>query len=191
MEVFFLDKFEDRSASDSEDDCEPPKKKTRILRTWLKDQELDTTKKAEDFMNSKTDWKISSTKNTSSGHRVDYRCSFGKYRSKECPAYMYLLYHSVSAKVSLYKTECGHSNHDLGCTRGLSLEMKAFIREKFNDGIVKPNGILNIMRQKNMVESTKSKLTTFLKTLRYEKYDCPTISANEIRKWCEKKRSAI
>lgn len=148
MEVSSLDKFNDRSASHSEDDYEPPKKKTRILRTWLKDQEFDTTKKEQDFMNSKTDWKISSTKYALSGHPVEYRCLFGKYRSKECPAGMYLLYHSDSAKVSLYKTECGHSNHDLGCTRGLSLEMKAFIREKFNDGIVKLNGILNIMRQK-------------------------------------------
>ena len=128
---------------------------------------------------------------TPSGHRITFRCSGGQFRSKECPAGLYLLYHADSQKVSMYETACAHDNHTDESSRGLSSEVKEFMKEKFKDGVRKPNAILALFREKQMKEPNKSKLSTFLKTLREEMYGSPTVSAAELCSWCENRTSVL
>lgn len=61
-----------------------------------------------------------------------------------------MLYHSTSEKVSLFTTQCGHKHDDNAeiISRGLSHEIKNFIKQKYEVGIQKPNALLAIMRQK-------------------------------------------
>ena len=66
--------------------------------------------------------------------------------------------------------------------------MKTFVREKYGDGITKSNAILDVIRKRNMVEPEKSKLVSFLQTLRTETFGSPTISSNELRTWCTERK---
>lgn len=154
-------------------------------RVWLKAEEYLCPEDAEKAVSLQKVWKKASSKNTLDGVKVEYRCSEGQYRVNECPARLYLLYHNTSAKVSLFKTDSGHDNHTTEKKRGISDEMKTFIRQKFEEGIQKPNAILAVIRQKNMPEIEKSKLNTYLKQLRLEKYGVATISGTEITEWCK------
>lgn len=119
-------------------------------------------------------WKKSSSKNTADGHKVADQCAAGTYRRNECPASIYLLYHSTSNQVSMFKTDCEHDNHSDNPSRGLSTDMKNFIKEKFDEGFRKPNSILAVMRKKNtyMNEPPKSNLISYLRLLREQVYGC-------------------
>ncbi|KAK7601130.1 hypothetical protein V9T40_008571 [Parthenolecanium corni] len=184
-EVSYLNDFNDDSESDSEC-CEPkPKKRRTSYRNWSKKQDFSSPAEAEDFVTRKVIWKKCSSKNTTAGLRVEYHCTAGQYRRKECPAGLYLLYHSSSNSVLLYETECEHDNHVTDPIRELSNDMKLFIKEKFNEGIQKPDAILAVIRQKKLVEPPKSRIISYLKILREVKYGSPTVSAREISAWCE------
>ena len=162
--VLFVDDFEDGTFSEGEGRAAPRKKKRLPNRIWLKRAEFNSPKEAEQAVNPM--WKKSSSKNTPHGLRVEYRCTGGTYRINECPAGLYLLYHSTSSKVSLFRTDSDHDNHVPDPRRGLSQELKLFIAEKFEEGIQKPNALLALIRQKKMKEPAKTKIITYLKTLR-------------------------
>ena len=49
-------------------------------------------------------------------------------------------------------------------------DLKNFIKQKFADGVTKPNAILHAIREAKMSEPIKSKITSYLQHLRYEKY---------------------
>lgn len=104
------------------------------------------------------------------------------------PSWVILLYDSYSEKVSLYETECGHENQVTDPTRGLSPDLKDFIRKKFNEGVKKPNSLLYpSIRQAVLKELDKAKVVSFLKTVREAKYGSSTISAAELYTWCQEK----
>ena len=60
-------------------------------RLWIERESLATPKEAELAVEMRKIWKKSSTKETTSGRRVNYRCTAGRYRVLECPAGLYLL----------------------------------------------------------------------------------------------------
>lgn len=182
--------LEDFNESEGEENVVGKPKRTRQQnRIWLKREEFDSAEEAEKDVNSKKIWKKSSSKNTLDGSKVEYRCIGGKYRNNECPAGIYLLYHATSAKVSLFTTECDYDNHNTEPARGLDNELKNFIKQKYEDGIQKPNAILAVIRQNKMTEPQKSKLLNYLKQLRHEKYGVSTISGTEITDWCKQKET--
>jgi len=94
----------------------------------------------------------------------------------------------MGSEVSLYETKCAHDDHVDHSTQGLSQEMKDFVRQKFTDGVRKPNAILAaICCQNKMKELVKSKVELFSRSLRVEKLGHPTVSAIEIRSWCSQR----
>ena len=148
-------------------------------------EDFNSAKEADEAVNAKGIWKKCDSYSTADGLKVRYRCTAAKYRCSECPASLYLLFHSTSKKVSMFQTEGGHANHKSDPTRGLSNDVKRFIRAKFEDGITKPNALLTLMRNKKMTEPPKAKLITYLRVLREEKFGTPSVSAHDIRTWCE------
>lgn len=125
------------------------------------------------------------------GSKVQYRCNGGKYRKMRCPAGLHLLYHySTSSKVSLFTTECDHDNHDLVTSRGLETEdiysckiWRRYYETKCYFGCY--------IRKRNITELPKSKIVTYLKQLRSEKYGLPTISGTEITEWCKAREKIL
>ena len=113
MAVKFVDNFDVSSESDEEDDYRsPPRKRRRANRVWIKVQEFQVPKDAEEAVGAEQVWRKDSSKNTLDGHKVYYRCSAGKFRrGEECPAAVYLLYHAETSAVTLFKTENNHGNH--------------------------------------------------------------------------------
>jgi hypothetical protein len=145
---------------------EPKPKRRRVAnRVWLKEEEFQSPDEALKAVS--PTWKKSSRKYTNEGYRVEYRCTKGKYRKKECPAGLMLLYHSSSGNVSLYRTDTEHGNHVTTPSRGLSAEIKTFLQEKVNEGVHKPNALLALIRRKGLVEPAKQKIIAYLRTLRY------------------------
>ncbi|KAK7601962.1 hypothetical protein V9T40_009403 [Parthenolecanium corni] len=183
--------FKNSCDSESESDSfieQSKHKHRRLTRVWVEQETYSSAKEAEEAVQLRKIWKISSSCNISAGRRVEYRCTAGKYRVAECAAGLYLLYHNTSQCVSLYETQNEHSNHVTDPTRGLSTDLKLFVQEKYAEGVTKPNAILKLLRHKGMDEPEKSKLITFLKTLRLDKLGSPTVSASEIRMWCEQRK---
>lgn len=185
----FIHDFNDESSSEDELVHEqPPRKRRRINRVWLKEVTYESSKGAEEFVQSKNIWKITSSTNTSSGKRVDYRCTAAKYRVSECPAGLYLLYHSENQRVSVYCTTNAHANHVTDPGRGLSTDLKTFIKSKYKDGVTKPKALLHLIRDNHMIEPKKSKLVSFLATLRVDTLGKPSISVGELHAWCDQRK---
>ena len=84
----FIADFEDETSSSEDelkdDEQPPPRTRRRTTRTWLKDVTYESSKEAEQFVQSKNIRKIMSSTYTPSGKRVDYRCMAAKYRVNEC-----------------------------------------------------------------------------------------------------------
>lgn len=165
--VYAPDYNEDRLSDEDEDECfEPPAKQKRgANRKWKKTDEFQSKEDAEKAISSI--WKKASQKTTVEGLKIEYRCSGGQYRTNECPARLYLLFHCTSMRVSLFRCDADHANHSDVPKRGLSAEDKLFIREKYDEGIQKPNALIDLFRLKEKTEPDKSKLITFLRALRY------------------------
>ncbi|CAG9856466.1 unnamed protein product [Phyllotreta striolata] len=115
-----------------------PKRKRQPNRLWIKSREFDSVEEAHREVSGQKVWKIASKKSTLDGCKVEYRCSAGKYRVKECPAGLYLLYHSAGGKVSLFSTQRGHEHDDSAdlSGRGLSQHVKNFIKERFAEDTI-------------------------------------------------------
>lgn len=136
MATSFVDDFCDTDSDESTTD-EPKVKRRRVNRVWLFRETFASSDVAEKAVESRKIWKKCSSRTTSSGDRVTYRCTAGRYRENECPAGLYLLYHGTSMEVSLYETNCDHGNHATDPPRGLSADMKEFVKNKFTEGITK------------------------------------------------------
>lgn len=148
------------------------KRKRSQNRVWIKIKEFANSKDAENHLELENCWRKASSKKNVLGKRVEYRCTGGKYREKECPARLYLLYQSLTTRVSLYSTDCEHDHYEVSDSgRGLSEELKLLIRNLFEDGITKPNSILAAIKRQNEAEPPKSKIVSFLRQLRNKKYE--------------------
>lgn len=126
----FIADFCDKLSSEDKlsNDEQPSQKRLHINLTWLKEVTYhDSSKKAEQFVQQKNIWKITSSIYTPSGKRVTYHSTAGKYRMNECPAGLYLLYHSENQRVSIYCTTNSHANHVTDPGRGFSAKLKIFI----------------------------------------------------------------
>ncbi|GBM54102.1 hypothetical protein AVEN_247713-1 [Araneus ventricosus] len=157
--------------------------KEQRKRIWIKSKEFETAKLDINYVdNLKTGTKIT-TCNSSAGCKVTYCCTAGEYRSNECPAGIYLLFHSESSVVSVYETQNEHSNH-AGRNRGLSMVAREMVRQLFEDGIRKPNAIVAAFQNRCLKEPKKLKLKNFLVKLRQEKFGPPTIPVKDFN-WCD------
>jgi len=188
MDVSYEENFCDGDTS-SDDEVRSPEPKRRCIanRVWLLRETFDSSKEAEDAIESRKIWSKSASRKTTSGLRFEYRCTADKYRVNECPASVYLLYHSTNASVSLYETSDEHANPVDDPTRGLSNELKTFVEEKYRE---EPKTILHAIQQRNMTEPQNQNSLTFLATLRITKYGKSTVSASDIRTWCEGRSSS-
>lgn len=186
--TFIADYESSSSEYELSDDEQPQRKRRRINRTWFCEVTFESSKEAEEYVQSKNIWSIISSTHTSSGKRVDYRCRAAKYRVSECPAGLYLLYHSENLRVSVYCTTNAHANHVTDPGRGLSTDLKTFIKSKYMDGITKPKALLHLIRDNHMIEPQKSKLVSFLAKLREDTVGSPSISVAELHAWCEQRK---
>jgi hypothetical protein len=184
MDETYIADFKDDDLSSEDELSEPAPKRRRMTRIWIQNAMFDCQEDAEKAVQDEKIWKKSASVKTASGTRIEYRCTSAKYRVRECPAGLYLLYHSTGKNVSLFKTTCEHANHVDDPDRGLPNQLKVFIREKYSEGITKPNAILDLIKKYKLVEPPKPKLVAFLRTLRVEKFGNSMISANELRTWC-------
>lgn len=89
--------------------------------------------------------------------------------------------------MSLFETEDIHENHVTDPVRGLPSNVKTFVREKYNDGITKPNNLLERIRTAKLIVPHKSQLVSFLQGLREKKFGPARISAGELQLWCEER----
>lgn len=177
------------SEEEEEEVYEPPQKRRRgPNRVWKKTATFQCSREAQKAVEDRLIWKNCGTNDCADGKKVEYRCTAATYRNNECPARLHLLYHSDSQAVSLFETKSEHYNHVSDPTRGLSIQMKSFVKEKFEEGIRKPKGLLNLIRGKGMVEPSTTKLKSYLQQLRYEKFGAPTVSASEVKAWCEERK---
>ena len=194
MNLTCVEEFDEYEESEAElSEYEPrPKRRRKMKRKWSMKEKFDSAEAAEKAVEEMKIWSKCSTKNTSQGKTVYYRCTEGTFRKDgcpDCPAGVYLLYHSTSDDVSLYEADEGHANHTTEPSRGLSDAMKSFIREKYSEGITMPEKILCVIRNAGKPEPSKTQVCSFLATLKKEKYGPPCVSAAEIRRWCEAHRN--
>jgi hypothetical protein len=191
MDLTYVEDYQEDEESDAElsEDEPRPKRRRKMKRTWIVKETFDSPAAAEKAVEEMKVWKKCSTKRTTQGETVYYRCAAGRYRKSECPAGIYLLYHSNSDDVSLYEADEEHQNHTTEPSRGLSMELKSFISKKYSEGITIPEKILSVIRSAGMPEPSKQQLNSFLTAIRSKKYGPPCMSAVEIRRWCEKHKN--
>ena len=145
-DITYIDDFID--AEDEDKLFEPPaKRRCGPNRKWTKTEEFKLKEEAEKFISST--WKKTSQKTTREGLKTEYRCTAGQYRTNECPTRLYLLYHVTNMRVSLFRCDADHVNHSHVPKQGLTAEDKLFVREKFEEGITKPNALLDLFQKEN------------------------------------------
>lgn len=101
-----------------------PERRKGNNRIWRKITEFASRKEAEENVTQRQIWKKCDRKETAEGYKIVYRCTAERYKKNECSAGLYILYHCDSTAVSLFKTECDHTNHVSNPTRGLSADVK-------------------------------------------------------------------
>ncbi|CAF1370537.1 unnamed protein product [Rotaria sordida] len=94
------------------------------------------------------------TNYTENGSVVYYRYNKAKRHGPQCAARIYLLYHSDSDKITVYKTEVEHNNHH-DKLRGVDENVKQCIQELYNDGVMKPKQIIRALRARNQYVRVK------------------------------------
>jgi hypothetical protein len=137
----------------------------------------------------KTDgiWSQSHTNTTNEGKLVYYRCNKVERRGKQCPAAIYLLYHSENDCVTMFETGSDHS-HDESKLAGINGESRLLIDELFKLK-VKPKRILETLEEKGLPVPLKKQLSNYLVSLRKKLYGSSSISLGELEAWCQ--RNAI
>ncbi|CAF0857349.1 unnamed protein product [Rotaria sordida] len=179
--------------SDSENDIdmeiqpsgntETVKRKKQNRRKWIP---LCTYNDKDDIINKiKNDgiWSKTHTNITSEGKRVYYRCNQVKWRGKQCPAGIHLLYHSENECITMYKTEDDHL-HQESRSIGINQQSKEVICELFKMKI-KPKHMLELLEEKGLPVPKKQQLSNYLTSLREKCYGTSTISLGELEAWCQ------
>jgi len=178
MDLTYVDEFCDApSEEDREEDNQPVRKRRRL------NQNLDRIRNisvSEAELAVGVNWKILLMKETLSGRQVNYHCVSGRYRQLECLAGQHLLYRSDSNEVTLFETEETHENHSNNPVRGLPSTVKAFVRRKFDDGVTKPNHLMNKIRVEKLPVPHKAQLISFLQAIRVKKFGPSIISAADL-----------
>lgn len=171
------------SASDDENDIENIATKKKSIRyNYILIKTLETSEEALQSIDL-TVWAKWYGNSCSDGQKVYYRCKLSKFREKQCEKKLYLHYLSDSLKVNVYETVNEHTHLDHS-DKKMSVEVKAKIVEFFNLNI-KPNAILEQLREQNMKVPKKSILITFLRKIRKEKFGKTILSLGELETWCK------
>lgn len=80
-------------------------------------------------------WSIIRRNDSKDGMKVQYRCSKVKQSGPQCPAAIYLLYHSDREAVSLFRVDCDHDHQGKQMTRGIDPEIRRVIVELYEEGM--------------------------------------------------------
>lgn len=164
-----MEDFNETDSYDENNSASKTRRRRQPNRVFINFEIFHSAEEAEENVISQNIWRKASVKNSLDGRQVHYRCSAGKYRANECPAGLYLLYHSNSNKVSMFLTESTHNNHFMEQVPDLDYDTKVFIKDKFEEGVQHLDTILTHMRRLNMKEPPKTKLISYIKQLRYDK----------------------
>lgn len=80
-------------------------------------------------------WSIAFRYDTVDGGKVHYRCNKVKLAGPQCPAAIYVLYHSEKESVSLFRTDDEH-DHSIAIpsTRGLAPEIRIAVEQIYEEG---------------------------------------------------------
>ena len=83
--------------------------KKRKSKFWVKEAIFDKPGEVKSSVGN--EWSKRYTNYTQKDKRLDYRCKKAKRRGPHCSANIYLLYHTDSDTVTVYKTEADHDHH--------------------------------------------------------------------------------
>ena len=158
------------------------KKKKSIRYKYILKNSFETTEEALQSIDS-TVWAKWYKNSCADGQKVYYRCKLSKFREKQCEKKLYLHYLSDSFKVNAYESVNEHTHLD-NSEKNMSPDVKAKIVEFFNLNI-KPNSILELLREQNMKVPKKSILSGFLRKIRKEKFGKTILSLGELEIWCK------
>lgn len=173
------------------DNCEttavPKPKKRRLHSDWLHHKTFPNKSAAVAAVVAEKTWSYHYENDSQSGIRVNYRCNAVKFRSKkQCSAKVYLLYHSHDETVSLYRCTLDHTHEDETVSENLVFKFtpdeEAYIIEMFNHN-AKPKAIKVGLVAKGFSAPPASKLESYLKKLRAEKYGKNKLNLGTLEAW--------
>lgn len=130
-------------------------------------------------------WSYYYENNAASGRRVSYRCNAVKFRSKkQCPAAVYLRYHSENSDISMYRSTSDHKHdeEEADIVFKFDAEQETLIREMFKQNL-KPKSIKLALVEKGHPAPPQSKLNSFLRTLRAAKYGKEKLHMGTLEAW--------
>jgi hypothetical protein len=178
-------------SSDEEEDLltDNKKGKTHINRTplsWIKHSTFRNQVEAEKSL--AKDWSKDYSNETEEGKKYYYRCTAARKVGQKCSARCYLLYHSESFEVSLFKTAADHDHNQLEKLHrknGISPDVKQIINGFLNDGLTKPSQILLALQQRKVQVPTTMQLNNYIAQFKKKKNGPSSVSLGEIEKWCK------
>jgi hypothetical protein len=151
--------------------------------SWIKIQSFDDPDKAIAALHG--EWGKDFSNNTLEGRKVYFRCKKAKSRGVKCSARRFLLYHSDSLKISLYKTNKDHDHDKTENIRGISNEVKDIIKQLINDGVTLSRQIIMALQERNVNIPTKLQLNNYIAQYKKARFGASAISLGELEKWCE------
>lgn len=173
---------------DDEDEMiETPKpKKRRVEKDWIFEKTFNNKTEAIDAVKQENRWGYFYQNKTIAGIKHIYRCNFVKYRGPQCDAAIYLLYDSTNLSVHLYRTDAAHNHDDENIKSNavdkISGPLAIEIRSMHDIGM-KPKAILYSLVRKGFTPPKKTKLVSFLTTLRKEKFGSDKLHYGTLEKW--------
>lgn len=181
MELDHYESFENTSEND--EPVEPAQKRQRTKQNWIFDRTFDSPEDALTFLKAEIVWSYKYKNSSFAGVIVTYRCNKMKFRGKQCPALIYLLYDANDkSKVHLFRNDCEHSHDSDNAVYEMDPELAATIQQLFNMRL-KPKAILYNLITKGLVPPPKAKFDTFLKKLHVQRYGEEKIHLGTLEKW--------
>jgi hypothetical protein len=142
-------------------------KKRGKSKIYMIEKSFPCFEEAEIAVKAETCWSRVSNKLTYEGRKIIYRCNKGPYRcEKTCPAAVYLLLHSNSQKVTLYRSLDEHDYDTHITSRGLEAHVKDEIQKLVSFGVKKPKAIQETLLRRGFENPPLPQLTNYLATLR-------------------------
>lgn len=171
---------------------EPPSKKRRVHKVFSFDATYPDKRSAVTALSEEACWSYYYKNDSEKGTRVSYRCNSVKFRSKkQCEAAVYLLYHSHSCEVSLFRSSSAHSHEDEDTETAFQFTPAAIelVTEEYNRN-TKPKGIKAALVLKGHPAPPATKLASFLKKLRATKFGKDKLHLGTLESWLLEKLTA-
>ena len=191
--------------SDPDTDADEPTKEAgkRRDRRWIYDSAFEDQDAAQAWLAEEAQSLWSKTKApriVESGERVEYRCNLVKKRGPQCNAAIYLLYHSTSLRVSLYKTDHDHNYDEINVgikRQGITAATKKAIDDMLAivDTRWTPTTIFNNLTKLNKTDPniqvpTKLQISNYL-SRKQTKLGGTSITFSELTSWLEEHRETL